>query len=147
MSLQENKIEMELIDSISISDIEEIRNISESPLEDVKNNALNNHLRREVFVPSYEDNAGYGALKLCVSTFILIIMAPIIVSDLYFGFTDTTSCLKNTPNGLDISMKLYLLLSGYVGLAVITKWIRYFNEVILVIVGFCWSSCYDSNYM
>jgi hypothetical protein len=49
-------------------------------------------------------------------------MVPIIIADLYFGFTDT-SCVKDKPDGLDISMKLYLLVSGFLGMGAILIYI------------------------
>lgn len=54
-------------------------------------------------------------LKICGSIVIFIIMVPIIVADLYFGFTDN-SCINEEPKNLAISMKLYLLVSGFTGL-------------------------------
>jgi hypothetical protein len=47
---------------------------------------------------------------------------PIIVVDLYFGFTDT-SCVKTEPDGLDISMKLYLLVSGFFNMGIMLAYI------------------------
>ena len=51
--------------------------------------------------------------KTCLATFILILMVPIIVSDLYFGFNDK-SCVKTKAGGLGVSMRVYLLVSGFV---------------------------------
>jgi hypothetical protein len=57
--------------------------------------------------------------KICLGLLVLVIMSPIIVCDLYFGFTDS-SCSREQPDELAISLKLYLLVSGFVGLSVMT---------------------------
>ena len=41
---------------------------------------------------------------------------PIIVCDLYFGFSDH-SCINEMPDGFNYTMKLYLLVSGFIGLS------------------------------
>ena len=58
-------------------------------------------------------------IKICLGLLVLVIMSPIIVCDLYFGFTDS-SCSREQPDELAISLKLYLLVSGFVGLSVMT---------------------------
>lgn len=65
-------------------------------------------------------------LKICISLLIIIIMAPIIVSDLYFGFSDT-SCSREQPDELEINLRLYLLVSGFTSL----------STMILLIFGAC----------
>lgn len=54
-------------------------------------------------------------MKVCMSLVMTFVLLPIILSDLYFGFTDN-SCVNIMPNGLQFSMKLYLLVSGFVEL-------------------------------
>jgi len=51
-------------------------------------------------------------IKFFSGAFIIIICIPIIFCDLYFGFTDN-SCIKEMPNGLNYTLKLYLLVSGF----------------------------------
>ena len=63
-------------------------------------------------------------LQICVSLLVIIIMTPIIVSDLYFGFSDT-SCSREQPDGLEMNLRLYLLVSGFTGL----------SAMILIITG------------
>lgn len=60
---------------------------------------------------------GFIILKTCSTLCVLIIMVPIIISDLYYGFTDK-SCVNREPYGLGFSMKLYLLISGFVEMAI-----------------------------
>lgn len=55
-------------------------------------------------------------IKICTSVLLIIMIAPIIVCDIYFGFTDS-SCVNEIPNGFNITMKVYLLVSGFAGLA------------------------------
>ena len=72
-----------------------------------------------------EENLIYNELieqrfmKLCFALIILVIMSPIIFCDLYFGFTDS-SCSREQPDELAISVKLYLIVSGFVGLSVMS---------------------------
>lgn len=55
-------------------------------------------------------------MKLCLGLLILVIMSPIIFCDLYFGFIDT-SCSREQPDELALSVRLYLIVSGFVGLS------------------------------
>ena len=72
-----------------------------------------------------EENLIYNELieqrfmKLCFALIILVIMSPIIFCDLYFGFTDS-SCSREQPDEFAISVKLYLIVSGFVGLSVMS---------------------------
>lgn len=52
-------------------------------------------------------------LRLCLSLLVIVIMSPIIICDLYFGFTDK-SCSREQPDELEISLRLYLIVSGFV---------------------------------
>ena len=45
----------------------------------------------------------------------VIIFVPMVFCDLYYGFTDK-SCINEMPDGLNYTMKLYLLVSGFCGL-------------------------------
>jgi hypothetical protein len=119
--------ESDTLKSVSITDIEsqtldnivyQNRDTSSVPLKSI--------LRHNDLSPIESDDTGILVLKICSTIFILIIMVPIIVADLYFGFTDT-SCVKDKPDGLDISMKLYLLVSGFVGM----------GAMIIYIVSIC----------
>lgn len=56
--------------------------------------------------------------KLCFILLFIVIMTPIIFCDLYFGFTDI-SCSRETPDKLDINLRLYLLVSGFIGLSIL----------------------------
>jgi hypothetical protein len=115
--------ETDTLKSISISDVEAQiieNNVNEN--RDTLSVPLKSILRREVPSSVETEEAGIMVLKICSIIFILIIMVPIIIADLYFGFTDT-SCVKDKPDGLDISMKLYLLVSGFVGMGAILIYI------------------------
>jgi len=56
--------------------------------------------------------------RLCFRLLILAIVLPIIVCDLYFGFTDT-SCSNKRLDVLTLIIKLYLIGSGFLGVCVI----------------------------
>jgi len=58
------------------------------------------------------------AAKVCSSIMILIICIPIIFCDIYYSLTDV-SCVNESPSYLDISLKIYLLLSGIINLILI----------------------------
>lgn len=64
----------------------------------------------------YNEQIEKRFMKLCSALIALVIMTPIIFCDLYFGFTDS-SCSKEQPHELAISLKLYLIGSGFVGLS------------------------------
>jgi hypothetical protein len=63
-------------------------------------------------------------IKSALSLFIIIIALPFITCDLYYGYNDN-SCVKEYPNKININLKLYLLLSGYMLL----------SKIIIVIFG------------
>jgi len=67
----------------------------------------------------YSDKIEKRFTKLCFALIILVTMTPIIFCDLYFGFTDL-SCSREKPDELAISLKLYLIVSGFVGLSAMT---------------------------
>lgn len=69
--------------------------------------------------------------RLCLGLLVLVIMSPIIVCDLYFGFTDT-SCSREQPDELALSIRLYLIVSGFVGL----------SAMITILIGI---TCFEPN--
>lgn len=66
-----------------------------------------------------------SVFKFCSMISILIIYTPIIITDLYFGFTDSM-CSKKEPDDLSISIKLYLLVSGFISIAVMITYLYLF---------------------
>jgi len=64
----------------------------------------------------HEASTGLVVIKLCTTLLIIVLTMPIIVCDLYFGFYDN-SCVNEMPDGLNYTMKLYLLVSGFMGLS------------------------------
>jgi len=110
-----NSSEKERLESVNFQDLEAQTIISTvEPIQNLQI-PLKGILKKPV-----EDNISHDTklvvVKICSTICFLIIMVPIIVSDLYFGFTDST-CVSKEPNNLAISMKLYLLVSGFVGTA------------------------------
>lgn len=61
---------------------------------------------------------GLMIVKLCTSSCILICMSPIIICDLYFGFSHD-SCLTDEPKNLNFNLKTYLIVSGFSGLFIL----------------------------
>ena len=67
-----------------------------------------------------EDDAklAENIIKIAVSLLCIIILAPIIICDLYYGYNDN-SCVQKYPENLNINMKMYLLLSGYTEIGIL----------------------------
>jgi hypothetical protein len=63
-----------------------------------------------------ETRTGLMIIKLFTTLLMIVLMTPIIVCDIYFGFSDN-SCINEMPDGLNYTMKLYLLVSGFMGLS------------------------------
>jgi hypothetical protein len=55
--------------------------------------------------------------KIITMFFVIIIYLPIIICDIYYGYTDT-SCVNEYPNELDVNMKMYLFISALVGISI-----------------------------
>jgi hypothetical protein len=118
----QNNIVSETLTNLSVSDLEaQITDNSINQNGDMGSVPLKGILRREI-PPTSDIDAVIIILKTCSVIFILIIAVPIIVVDLYFGFTDT-SCVKTEPDGLDISLKLYLLVSGFFNMGIMLAYI------------------------
>jgi hypothetical protein len=64
----------------------------------------------------HEARTGLMVIKLCTTLLMIVLTMPIIVCDLYFGFSDN-SCISEMPDGFNYTMKLYLLVSGFMGLS------------------------------
>ena len=56
--------------------------------------------------------------KIITTFFVTIIYLPIILCDIYFGYTDT-SCVNEYPAGLDVNMKMYLFISALIGILIV----------------------------
>jgi len=63
-----------------------------------------------------ESRAGLFVIKLCSTLVMIVLMTPIIVCDIYFGLSDH-SCINEMADGLNYTMKIYLLVSGFMGLS------------------------------
>ena len=116
----ENKIEVSDISDEDIKTNTNLKTILNShlnlPKKDLKkiqkfykktegNNRINNNEEKIV--------------KMFIIILFIIIGAPIVICDLYYGYTDN-SCINDYPNGLNINMKIYLLVNGYYGLTIIS---------------------------
>ena len=63
-----------------------------------------------------ETRTGLFVIKLCSTLVMIVLMTPIIVCDIYFGLSDH-SCINEMSDGLNYTMKIYLLVSGFMGLS------------------------------
>lgn len=113
-----NTLEDERLTSVSF-DLGNKNDLVESILQDNKENVIQKPLKGILKSNSNEDSEiGLTIIKTCSIIVILILSMPFIFCDLYFGYTDTT-CVLSKPSGLNISMKLYLLVSGFIGIGII----------------------------
>ena len=98
--------------------------ILDNDIETGSNNSSNNSSEKAVLKGILkksnnledETRTGLFVIKLCSTLVVIVLMAPIIVCDIYFGFSDN-SCINEMPDGLNYTMKLYLLVSGFMGLS------------------------------
>ena len=110
----------DILDTVNMSeDLEShVTNIKDKFLE--KSNTvtlpLKSILKKQSSFASEDENVILNQLlSFCASSLIIIICIPFIFCDLYYGFTDK-SCINKMPYGLNFTMKLYLLVSGFSGL-------------------------------
>jgi hypothetical protein len=105
--------------------------------ESIKENVIQRPLK-SILKPNPNSNddieMGLTIIKACLIIVILLSLLPIVVCDLYFGYTDTT-CINTKPSSLNMSMKLYLLISGFIGIGII----------LISIGGVCLISFEDNN--
>lgn len=113
------------VENINIIDIEAQNDKKEATIPELEVR-LKGILKNPTENTIDEKLAELRIFKCCFSLLIVIIMTPIIVSDLYFGFSDT-SCSREQPDELEISLRLYLLVSGFTGL----------SAMLSLIVGVC----------
>lgn len=119
----DNKIDVP-DDTSEISDVDDIK--TNTKLNTYLNSHLNSHLNlpKQNFIKSKkiygkESNNKEWLVKLFIIILLLIIGSPIIICDLYYGYTDN-SCINDYPNGLNINMKIYLLVNGYYCITIIS---------------------------
>lgn len=107
------------ISSVMISD-ENISDCFERGPSDMEegrtSSSIKGILRTSYETPEERDARHFHIAKLCAVIITIIICAPIILFDLIYAYTDK-SCVDIYPNKLDINMKTYLLVCGYLGIA------------------------------
>jgi hypothetical protein len=116
--MSENSNENRL-DTINISDDLEsqVENLNFKILGSYQEKPLKGILKKQSsFAEEEETNSLNRTVKLCAIVLIIILFVPIICCDIYFGFTDN-SCINEIATGLNFTMKIYLLVSGFIGLA------------------------------
>ena len=106
----------ERMDSVTIQDLEAQNSNTNNGTCEILETPLRGILKRPDHDLSLnDDRVSLILIKLCSTLLILVLMVPLIVADLYFGFIDS-SCVKEEPNNLAISMNLYLVVSGFTGM-------------------------------
>jgi hypothetical protein len=84
-----------------------------------KSSSLNESLLPSAIkkTPSKEEIQEIGhVIKMIAFALVVAVCCPIIICDLYYGYSKD-SCLSEYPEKLNISMKDYLLISGYYSIA------------------------------
>ena len=76
---------------------------------------------RSILIKHEENNIddkiiGDKIIRLCFGLLFIVLLSPIIICDLYFGFNDTI-CAREQPDELALSIRLYLIVSGFIGLS------------------------------
>jgi len=107
------------INSVMVSD-DSITDCSERGFSDMEQGQASSSDLRGILRSSYEtreerDATQFRIAKICISVITIIICTPIILFDLLYAYTDK-SCVDIYPNKLDINMKTYLLVCGYLGI-------------------------------
>ena len=106
------------VTSVVDNDIETGRNNSNNSSNNSEKAVLKGILKKSNSVED-DTRTGLVVIKICTTLLMIVLMTPIVVCDLYFGFTDL-SCSREQPDELAITVKLYLIVSGFVGLSVMT---------------------------
>ena len=81
-------------------------------------------LKGILYRPTQNNEDTEVVIKMALAIFIIIIALPFITCDIHYAYNDN-SCVKEYPNKININLKMYLLLSGYMLL----------SKIIIVIFG------------
>ena len=103
------------VTSVVDNDIETGRNNSNNSSNNSEKAVLKGILKKSNSVED-DTRTGLVVIKICTTLLMIVLMTPIVVCDLYFGFSHD-SCINEMPDGFNYTMKLYLLVSGFMGLS------------------------------
>ena len=103
------------VTSVVDNDIETGRNNSNNSSNNSEKAVLKGILKKSNRVED-DTRTGLVVIKICTTLLMIVLMTPIVVCDLYFGFSHD-SCINEMPDGFNYTMKLYLLVSGFMGLS------------------------------
>ena len=103
------------VTSVVDNDIETGRNSSNNSSNNSEKAVLKGILKKSNRVED-DTRTGIMVIKMCTTLLMIVLTTPIIVCDLYFGVSDH-SCINEMPDGFNYTMKLYLLVSGFMGLS------------------------------
>lgn len=93
----------------------ENQNLPLSNKENIIQIPLKGILKKKIEISDEERNFQIIAIKIFKIIGTLILFCPIIFCDLYYGFTDI-SCVNMRIKELNITLKLYLILCGFMNL-------------------------------
>ena len=92
--------------------------------DDASTSTSVSELKGILYRPTQNNEDTEVVIKMALSIFIIIIALPFITCDIHYAYNDN-SCVKEYPNKININLKMYLLLSGYMLL----------SKIIIVIFG------------
>jgi len=99
-----------------------VLSVVDNDIETGSNNSISSNEKavlKGILKKSHDEDddtrTGLMIIKLFTTLLMIVLMTPIIVCDIYFGFSDH-SCINEMPDGFNYTMKLYLLVSGFMGL-------------------------------
>jgi hypothetical protein len=100
-----------------------VLSVVDNDIETGSNNSISSNEKavlKGILKKSHDEDddtrTGLMIIKLFTTLLMIVLMTPIIVCDIYFGFSDH-SCINEMPDGFNYTMKLYLLVSGFMGLS------------------------------
>ena len=92
--------------------------------DDASTSTSVSELKGILYRPTQNNEDTEVVIKMALAIFIIIIALPFITCDIHYAYNDN-SCVKEYPNKININLKMYLLLSGYMLL----------SKIIIVIFG------------
>lgn len=97
-----------------------VSSVVDNDIETGSNNSSEKAVLRGILKKSCdmddEIRTGIIIVKLCTTLLMVVLTTPIIICDLYFGFSDHY-CINEMPDGFNYTLKLYLLVSGFMALS------------------------------
>ena len=113
--------------------------------DDASTSTSVSELKGILYRPTQNNEDTEVVIKMALAIFIIIIALPFITCDIHYAYNDN-SCVKEYPNKININLKMYLLLSGYMLLSKIIivifgmfsvsqRYSNFINVIVIVLLG------------